>query len=124
MLRYLKTYAFRSRYRAASLTLILLAHAALLANGLLHGPDWLGPIVALPLVIVLLIVTHYRLVDAGLSPGWVLLMFLQLRIGPFIELPGHTLYLSSLIYLVPVILGWIVPSASTVSQDRSAPAVT
>jgi uncharacterized membrane protein YhaH (DUF805 family) len=104
-------FAERSRYRLASIALMLASFLAL--SGVFIGvPDWLCFLAAASLSIALTVITYHRLRDAGLSGSWVLLMILQFGIGPTWHLSDYVTvnFSGYLISCVPVILGWFAPS--------------
>lgn len=103
-------YADRSRYKNASAVLVAVICLAL-ASVNIGIPAWLIFLVSVAVAIALTIITHYRLRDANLSSGWLLLMILQFGIGPTWHLSDHvTVNIGgSIISLVPVLLGWIAP---------------
>lgn len=107
----LKIYSERSRYRLGS-TVLISAFCLALASALIGVPAWLIFIVGVAAWIALTIITYHRLRNAELSSGWLLLMILQFGVGPTWYLSDYvTLNLGgSVIGLVPVILGWIVPA--------------
>lgn len=103
------------RYVSALLIFVFITLPIILA--LMGAPKWSSFALALPFAFILIVLSYYRMVDAGMSPGWVWLMILMLNFGPSVELPGITLYLSNLIHLVPVAIGWIVPARANGSAE-------
>ncbi|WP_156313597.1 hypothetical protein [Erythrobacter sp. SG61-1L] len=103
-------YRERSRYRIGSAALVAIICVAL-ASVNIGIPAWLIFLVAVAAEIALTIMTYHRLRDANLSTAWLLLMILQFGIGPTWHLSDHVTFNigGSIISLVPVILGWIVP---------------
>lgn len=91
-----------------------------MANAMVEGPAWLGPVTALPFALILIVLTFCRMRDAGLSLGWALPMVVTLNFGPSLELPGLTLYLSNAVYLIPLALGWTAPSRSVESSHLAS----
>ena len=83
---------------------------------LMDAPEWLGIALSFPFALFLVVLSHFRMIDAGISPGWVLLMVFVINIGPSVDLPGITLYLSNLVHLVPVAIGWIIPTRFNSSE--------
>ncbi|MXO49219.1 hypothetical protein GRI69_13245 [Erythrobacter vulgaris] len=124
MLKWIKTFAARRTYRYVSTFLTLALLALPITFALMDAPKWLGFVLALPFAIFLIIVSHFRMIDAAMSPGWVVLMILVMNFGPSVELPGITLYLSHLVHLVPVAIGWIAPARSETSADNLAEPTT
>jgi uncharacterized membrane protein YhaH (DUF805 family) len=116
----LKEFADRSLYRRGSLALWLFIHLTI-ASALIGAPAWIVLIAAFGATIYLTIITYYRLHDAGLSGGWVLLLLLQ--IGP----SGHFadyFYVnlgSSILSLSLIVALWFLP-AKEEGQDGSVPA--
>jgi uncharacterized membrane protein YhaH (DUF805 family) len=106
----MKRYAERSCYRLGSAVLISVICLAL-ASVQIGIPAWIVFFVGVAAAIVLTIITYRRLRDANLSSAWLLLIILQFGIGPTWHLSDHVSFNigGSIISLVPVILGWIVP---------------
>jgi uncharacterized membrane protein YhaH (DUF805 family) len=103
-------YAERSRYRLGSAALVSVISLAV-ASGQIGIPAWIIFLVGVTFWIVLTIITYHRLRDANLSSAWLLLMVLQFGIGPTWHLSDHVTFNigGSIVNLVPVLLGWIVP---------------
>ena len=78
-------------------------------------PAWVIFVVGVAAWITLTVMTYHRLRNANLSDGWLLLMILQFGIGPTWHLSDYVSFNvgGSIVSLVPVILGWIVPSGSS-----------
>lgn len=110
MTKDLKTYADCSQYRIGSAALIVILYVTA-ASVILGIPAWLIFIVGLATTITITIMTYYRLRDANLSTGWLLLMILQFGTGPTWHLSHHVSFNIGgfIISLVPVMLGWIAP---------------
>lgn len=110
MLEYLKAFADRSRYRIGSAALVAII-CVTVASVKIGIPVWLIFLVGVAITIALTIMTYHRLRDANLSTAWLLLMFLQFGIGPTWHLSDQVSFNigGSIISLVPVMLGWIVP---------------
>jgi uncharacterized membrane protein YhaH (DUF805 family) len=106
----MRRYGERSRYRIGSAALVAITCVAL-ASVNAGIPARLIFLVAVAAGIVLTIITYHRLRDANLSTGWLLLMILQFGIGPMWHLSEHVTFNigGSIISLVPMIFGWIVP---------------
>ena len=101
----------RSRYRPASILLELSSALALL--GVFLGiPGWLCVLTAVPLSIILAIMTYHRLRDGGFSSAWVWLMVVPLGIGPTWHLSEHLTFNFGgyLVGFVPVIMAWMAPT--------------
>ena len=113
MLEDLKVFADRSRYRIGSAALVAII-CVTVASVNIGIPAWLIFLVVVATAIALTIMTYHRLRDANLSTAWLLLMILQFGIGPTWHLSDHVSFNigGSIISLVPVILGWIVPRKS------------
>lgn len=113
----LKLFSERSRYRIASIVLVAVSWLAV-ASVRIGTPAWLAFITGIAPEIVLTIITYHRLQNAGVSSGWLLLMILQFGIGPAWQLSEHLTFNvgGALLGLVPVILGWIVPSSAKSSN--------
>jgi uncharacterized membrane protein YhaH (DUF805 family) len=109
----LKAFADRSHYRIGSAALVAII-CVTVASVNIGIPAWLIFIVVVASKIVLTIITYHRLRDADLSTAWLLLMILQFGIGPTWHLSDHVSFNigGSIISLVPVMLGWIVPRMS------------
>ena len=107
MLEDLKVFADRSRYRPASVALIFTFIVAL-ASVLIGIPAWLSFVVGVLALILLTIITYYRLGNANLSSGWVLLMVIPFGIGPSWHLSENVTFNvgGSIVGLIPIILGW------------------
>ncbi len=113
----------RDRYRRNSLGLCALALGVPIAFDWLGLPEWVlvGAIVfGLGLWILLTVETYRRLKDAGLWGGLALFLWLNLSIGPVLYQAAHDydsvhikFALSDLIFMFPVLLGWIMPSRPT-----------
>ena len=103
-------YGERPRYRIGSAALLAIISITVASVGI-GFPAWLLFLVAVAVTGVLTIMTYHRLRDANLSTGWLLLMFLQFGIGPTWHLSDNVTFNlgSSIISLVPVMLGWIAP---------------
>lgn len=103
-------YAERSRYRLGSAVLVSVIGLAL-ASVQIGIPAWIIFFVGVAPAIALTIITYHRLRNADLSSAWLLLMILQFGIGPTWHLSDHVTFNigGSIVSLVPVILGWIVP---------------
>lgn len=103
-------YAERSRYRLGSAALVSVISLAV-ASVQIGIPAWIIFLVGVTFSIVLTIITYHRLRDANLSSAWLLLMILQFGIGPTWHLSDHVTFNigGSIVSLVPVLLGWIVP---------------
>lgn len=107
----LKRLSGRSEYRAASAGLIIASFVVPLGVLMLGGWAWLAVILDLPVYAMLVWLTYYRLQDASLSSGWIVLMLLVFHFGPKWDAPEpFQLYLSVLLNYVPVMIGWIAPS--------------
>ncbi|WP_288989592.1 hypothetical protein [uncultured Sphingopyxis sp.] len=106
----MRRYGERSRYRIGSAALVAIICVAL-ASVNIGIPAWFIFLVAFVASIALTIMTYHRLRDAKLSTAWLLLMILQFGIGPTWHLSDHVTFNigGSIISLVPVIFGWIVP---------------
>ena len=106
----MRRYGERSRYRIGSAVLVAITCVAL-ASVNAGIPAWLIFLVAVAAGIALTIMTYHRLRDANLSKAWLLLMILPFGIGPTWHLSEHVTFniAGSIISLVPVIFGWIVP---------------
>lgn len=106
----MRRYGERSRYRFGSAALVAIMCVAL-ASISIGIPPWIVFFIGVASAITLTIMTYHRLRDANLSTAWLLLMILQFGIGPTWYLSDHVTFNigGSIIYLVPVILGWIVP---------------
>jgi len=97
-------------YRPVSVALILLSLVVPVAVVQLGGPDWLSFLLGLPVYLWLVWLTYRRLQDAGRSTAWVILMLLAMNFGPRLKGPEPLVfYLSHLLHLVPVALGWLPP---------------
>lgn len=78
---------------------------------MLGGWAWLAFVLGLPIYATLVWLTYYRLKDASLSSGWIVLMILVFHFGPKWDAPEpFQLYLGVLLNFVPVMMGWIAPS--------------
>lgn len=117
-----KQFAGREAYRTASVTLLFLSFGLPLGLAFAGLPGWLGFVVGLPVYITLMVVTYHRLRDAALSTGWLILMIVVVNIGPFWEGPASfKLYLSNVVLLlVPILLGWMVPSNGGATPAEAA----
>ncbi|HEV7289230.1 hypothetical protein [Sphingomonas sp.] len=106
-------FAERSRYRAASIGLMLASWLAI-AGVFIGVPDVLCFLVALVPSIILTIITYHRLRDAALSGAWILLMIVQIGIGPTWHLSDSLTvnFGGYLVGCVPIILGWLVAANS------------
>lgn len=111
MLRVIGSYGHRQKYRPASLALIAGAALPFLSPiiGLDAGWSLVAFAVGMAFYIGLVMLTFYRLRDAGLSIWWLLPMIVRLHFGPEWEL-GHSIDFRpiGLFALVPVLLGWFV----------------
>ena len=107
----LKRHSGRSEFRAASAVLIILSLVVPLSVVTLGAWAWLAFMLGLPVYAMLIWLTYYRLQDASLSSGWIVLMLMVFHFGPKWGAPEpFQLYLSELLNYVPVIIGWIAPS--------------
>lgn len=115
-------YAERSRYRLGSAVLVSVISLTV-ASVQIGIPAWIIFFVGVNFSIVLTIITYHRLRDANLSSAWLLLMILQFGIGPTWHLSDHVTFNigGSIVSLVPVLLGWIVPGkANQKTEPESA----
>jgi len=104
-------FAEPAQYRAASVVLLAVAFGLPIGIEGLSWPSWFGFAVGAPAYVALIILTYHRMRDAALSGGWIALMILVFNVGPAWEGPGSvTLHLGNLINVLPVFLGWIVPT--------------
>jgi uncharacterized membrane protein YhaH (DUF805 family) len=85
-----------------------------IASAEIGVPAWLTFVVGVSAWITLTIITYYRLRNANLSSAWLLLITLQFGIGPTWRLSEYVTFNvgGSIVSLVPVMLGWIVPAKS------------
>jgi uncharacterized membrane protein YhaH (DUF805 family) len=115
---HMKRYADRSPYRFGSSVLIAITCLAL-ASVNVGIPAWLIFLITVPAAIALTIITYHRLRDASLSSAWLLLMILQFGIGPTWHISDHVIFNigGSIISLMPVILGWIVPGKANQTAE-------
>ena len=95
------------RYRFVSLLLLFSAIAIEQAFRTLKEIEWLGTFVAMGVYCFLIVTTYRRLRDASRSGAWVWLMIFNFSFGP----SWNDFYLSNLINLIPMFLGWIVPGS-------------
>lgn len=110
----LKSFEERSRYRSGSAALISISYVAV-ASVLIGVPAWLIFIIGVAASIALTIITYHRLRNANLSSAWLLLMILQFGVGPTWHLSDNVTFNvgGSIVGLVPVILGWVIPTQPT-----------
>jgi len=107
----LNLFSKRPLYRLVSIPLALASILVPLGVVVTGGWGWLAVVLGLPLYVTLVLLTYYRLREADLSSGWLILMILSFHIGPTWELPGGlTFYPTGLIAMIPVVLAWFVPS--------------
>lgn len=118
----LKIFAERSRYRLGAAVLILVIYLAV-ASVQVGVPARLVFFVVIADAIALTIITYHRLGDANLSSAWLLLMILQFGVGPAWHLSNHVTFNvgGSIVSLVPVILGWIIPAKSNRKLEPESP---
>lgn len=103
-------------YRRASLALIATSVLLPVLMIRLGALEWVAALAALPIYVALVVLTYHRLRNANLTGWWIVLMVLALNFGPRWEGPEPlTFYLSHLLHLVPVILGWLVPGPRDVA---------
>lgn len=109
----LRIFAERSRFRVGSVALSSVFYLAI-ASAEIGVPAWLTFVVGVSAWITLTIITYYRLRNANLSSAWLLLIILQFGIGPTWRLSEYVTFNvgGSIVSLVPVMLGWIVPAKS------------
>lgn len=111
----------RNWYIPRSIALIVGAYggaALLFAFGLSKN---LSMAPGLILLILLAVATYRRLKDANLSAGWLGFMFLNFGFGPsWGGLEPFDLRLSVLIMLIPIFLGWMVPSKGGATNRSKA----
>lgn len=101
----------RLEYRLASAGLLLATLLIPLVVLWLGGPAWLAFAVGVFPYATLVWLTYYRLQDASLSSGWLILMVVVFHFGPKLDAPEPLqLHLAELLNLVPVVMGWLVPS--------------
>lgn len=114
-------------YRWASVALIGAVNLVPVLMVALGAPDWMALLVALPIYVALVVLTYRRLRNAGLTGWWIVWMILAFNFGPRWEGPAPlTFYLSHLLHLIPVALGWLARGPRTVApasahRDASAP---
>ena len=109
-------------YRRASVALIAATILLPVLMMRLGALDWVASLAGLPVYVALVVLTYHRLRDAGLSGGWVVLMILVVNLGPRWDGPEPlTFYLSHLVHLIPLALGWLVrgPGNVAVKSDLS-----
>jgi uncharacterized membrane protein YhaH (DUF805 family) len=107
-------------YRWASVALIaamILLPVLMMRLGAL---EWVASLAGLPVYVALVVLTYRRLRDANLSGWWIVLMILVVNLGPRGDgLEPITFYVSHLIYLIPVALGWLAPAPGNVVVQSS-----
>ena len=94
------------KYRLALALLVFAMFAVVTLPPMIGFPKLISGLAGLYLYIILIVVTYRRLRDAALSGNWIAPMILVFQFGP----EWNDLYLSSLINLLPVAAGWIVPA--------------
>lgn len=94
------------KYRLASALLVFAILAVVILPPMIGVPKLIGGLVGLYLYVILIVITYRRLRDASLSGNWIAPMILVFQFGP----EWNDLYLSSLINLLPVAAGCIVPA--------------
>ncbi|MDJ0641717.1 MAG: hypothetical protein QNJ15_02770 [Erythrobacter sp.] len=104
----------REFYRLASTVLIVLIYGPMIAIGSVGGPDWVKFSAAVIPIVLLLVLTDFRMRDAAYARGWVLLLVVHVSIGPYLEIADVRFYASHLIHLCPILIGWC---ARSVAQD-------
>jgi uncharacterized membrane protein YhaH (DUF805 family) len=103
-------------YRWASVALIGAVILVPVLAVALGASDWIAVLVALPIYVALVVLTYRRLRNAGLTGWWIVWMILALNFGPRWDGPAPlTFYLSHLLHLIPVALGWLVRGPRTVA---------
>ena len=102
-----ETIAYRWRSSILIAALVLAPMAALA----IEAPQWAAVLIfGLPVYITLIVTTWRRLRAVKLSDGWIALMLVVIHIGPYWEGPWESrFYLTDLIGLIPVALGWLHP---------------
>lgn len=109
-------------YRWASVALItamILLPVLMMRLGAL---EWVASLAALPVYVALVVLTYRRLRDANLSGWWIVLMILVVNLGPRWDgLEPLTFYLSHILHLVPVALGWLVRAPGNVAVKSDLP---
>ena len=96
-------------YRWASVALIAVMILLPVLMMRLGALDWVASLAGLPVYVALVVLTYRRLRDANLSGSWIVLMILVVNLGPRWDgLEPLTFYLSHILHLVPVALGWLV----------------
>jgi hypothetical protein len=111
----LGVFADRARYRPAAIAIEVMTMLAVV-GGFAGAPAWLCLTVVWILGVVLTIMTYYRLRDAALSSGWLLLMILQ--IGPAWHMSENITFNvgSFFVGFIPVLMGCFVPTGAGASS--------
>ncbi|MES2058311.1 MAG: hypothetical protein V4564_20410 [Pseudomonadota bacterium] len=105
MFEMLHPYSELARYRWISIALLVVALGLPVAVDHFSGPHWLGVILSVLILILLDILTYWRLREAALSGSWIILAIISFNIGP----AWHDYHLGSLINFVPVLMAWFAP---------------
>ena len=79
---FVQSCAARTPYRIASVILLLAVFGITPTLSMLGGSDWIGALIGLPLYILLIVITYYRLRDAALAGAWIGLMIISFNVGP------------------------------------------
>lgn len=96
--------AARMPYRIASAILLLAALGIPIILNALGSSDWIAALIGIAFYVLLIVLTYYRLRDAALAGGWILLMIISFNVGP----AWHDWHIGSLVNLVPIVLAWTV----------------
>ena len=94
-----------TRYRWSSIALLVIALGLLVLVDCLGIPHWLGVILSLSLLILLDILTYWRLREAALSGGWIVLAIVSFNVGP----AWHGYHVGSLVNFIPMLMAWFAP---------------
>jgi hypothetical protein len=95
------------------LALELFIVGCLVSFGLVGLPDWLD-LALLPLALGQTLLVYRMLAREGRRTGIVFIFFLVLKFGPSVQIGNRELFLSQLIYLLPILIaGWPRPDPIT-----------
>ena len=109
-------------YRWASVALIAVMIVIPVLLLRLGASEWVASLASLPIYVALVVLTFRRLRNANLTGWWIVLMILVLNFGPQWDgLEPLTFYLSHLLHLIPVALGWLVRAPGNAAATVSRP---
>lgn len=109
-------------YRLASVALIAATILLPVVAMRLGAWEWTGLLAGVAAYVALVVLTYHRHRDACLSGMWIMVMIVQVRLGPSWDgLEPLRFYPTDILPLIPVALGWLVRAPQTVAPTRALP---